>query len=79
MDGCTLGGLNLEMSSTQKRRPNEKVHRARSVKPIELTNAFPVALRPYILLVKDVAADGHCGFRAVASLLGYNKDGWVQV
>ncbi|KAM1873803.1 hypothetical protein ACFX13_007597 [Malus domestica] len=31
MDGCTLGGLNLEMSSTQKRRPNEKVHRARSV------------------------------------------------
>ncbi|KAB2609208.1 hypothetical protein D8674_012376 [Pyrus ussuriensis x Pyrus communis] len=67
------------MSSKQKRRPKEKVHHARSIKPIELTNAFPVALRPYIILVKDVAADGHCDFRAIASLLGYNEDRWVQV
>ena len=38
-----------------------------------------MALRPYIILVKDVAADRHWGFKAIASLLGYNEDGWVQV
>ncbi|KAM1211929.1 hypothetical protein ACFX1X_003646 [Malus domestica] len=47
----SLGDLYPEMSSKQKRRPKEKVHRTPSVKPIE----------------------------AIASLLGYNEDGWVQV
>lgn len=48
-------------------------------KPVEFVDAFPQALRSYIHHVKDVAADGHCGYRAIAALLGYGEDGWVQV
>lgn len=46
---------------------------------VEFVDAFPQALRSYIHHVKDVAADGHCGYRAIVALLGYGEDGWVQV
>ena len=36
-------------------------------------------MRPYIQLIKDVPADGNCGYRAVASLMGFGIDGWKQV
>lgn len=36
-------------------------------------------MRPYIQLIKDVPADGNCGYRAIASLVGYGVDGWKQV
>ena len=42
-------------------------------------DSFPHGLRPYISLVKDVIADGNCGFRAIADLLGMCDDGWIQV
>ena len=41
--------------------------------------SFPVGLRPYIRHVKDVSADGNCGFRAIAGLVGLTEDGWRQV
>ena len=41
--------------------------------------AFPSELRRYIKYVKDVAADGNCGFRAIAGLIGFGEKGWLQV
>ncbi|CAL8994390.1 unnamed protein product [Prunus brigantina] len=55
------------------------VYRTPLHKQVEFVDVFPQALRSYIHHVKDVAADEHCGYRAIAALLGYGKDGWVQV
>ena len=41
--------------------------------------SFPVGLRPYIQVVKDVAADGNCGFRVITGLVGLSEDEWRQV
>ncbi|CAL5330385.1 unnamed protein product [Camellia sinensis] len=40
---------------------------------------FPESLRPYIQLVKNVDADGNCGFRTIAGLMGFGEDEWLQV
>jgi len=29
--------------------------------------------------MKDVASDGNCGFKAIAELMGFGEDGWLQV
>ncbi|XP_038678460.1 probable inactive protein kinase At3g63330 [Tripterygium wilfordii] len=31
------------------------------------------------MFVKDVKADGNCGFRAIAGLLGFGEDAWINV
>lgn len=53
--------------------------RAQSHTPIIYIDAIPSALRPYIQHIKDVKADGNCGFRAIADLLGFGEDDWVRV
>ena len=40
---------------------------------------LPSHLHNYIIGTKDVASDGHCGFRAIADLLGYTEDSWGRV
>ncbi|KAK9927752.1 hypothetical protein M0R45_024920 [Rubus argutus] len=61
----------------QERQPNDKVYQSRLS---TFVDACPVGLRPYLLDVKDVASDGHCGFRAIASCIGYgNEHGWFKV
>ncbi|KAK9927749.1 hypothetical protein M0R45_024918 [Rubus argutus] len=48
--------------------------------PLKFIGVCPTVMRPYILYIEDVASDGHCGFRVVASLLGNsNEDGWIRV
>jgi histone-lysine N-methyltransferase SETD2 len=44
-----------------------------------LINQFLPIMRPYIQLIKDVRADGNCGFRAIASMMGFGEEGWKQV
>ncbi|XP_057510789.1 uncharacterized protein LOC130793166 [Actinidia eriantha] len=39
---------------------------------------LPVALQRYISHTVDVQPDGHCGFRAIAALIGYGEEGWAQ-
>ncbi|XP_047335577.1 uncharacterized protein LOC124939110 [Impatiens glandulifera] len=36
-------------------------------------------MQPYISHIVDVEPDGHCGFRAIAALIGYGEEGWIQV
>ncbi|XP_028111572.1 uncharacterized protein LOC114309895 [Camellia sinensis] len=73
---------------TKKKRPvkgkekvnlKEKVYITRTVKPGAYVDAFPSGLKPYIKFVKDVAADGNCGFRAIAASIGHTEDDWAQV
>ncbi|XP_028108653.1 uncharacterized protein LOC114307442 [Camellia sinensis] len=73
---------------TKKKRPVKrkekvnmkwKVYITRTVKPGAYVNAFPSGLKPYIKFVKDVAADGNCGFRAIATSIGHTEDDWAQV
>lgn len=62
-----------------KGRQKEQADWAQSMQPISFINSFPVGLRPYIHDVQDVIADGHCGFRVVADLMGMGEDNWAQV
>ncbi|XP_004300313.1 PREDICTED: uncharacterized protein LOC101306139 [Fragaria vesca subsp. vesca] len=70
--------------STQDRQPDDEVSDIQSTnKLLELVNVSPLVLRPYVLDVKDVPRDGHCGFSTIASLLGITDEdgrpGWVKV
>ncbi|XP_068471896.1 uncharacterized protein [Phaseolus vulgaris] len=55
------------------------------VKVMTNTNAIPMLdqfhpkCHPYILDVMDVKAYGHCGFRAIASLLGMGEESWPLI
>ncbi|XXG85435.1 hypothetical protein AAC387_Pa11g0511 [Persea americana] len=59
--------------------PKQKVNRTQNCKPVSYINTLPTGLRPYIHHVKDVNADGNCGFRAIAGLMGLGEDSWQQV
>ena len=56
--------------------PKLKVIRTRNMKPVSYIDTLPSGLRPYILHVRDVIADGNCGFRAIAELMGLGEDSW---
>lgn len=40
---------------------------------------MPDEFQPYIVECKNVKSDGHCGFRAVATLMGFGEESWVRV
>ena len=44
-----------------------------------LVNAFPTKLQPFIDKIQDVEGDGNCGFRVIASQMGFGDDGWLKV
>ncbi|XP_028122576.1 uncharacterized protein LOC114319718 [Camellia sinensis] len=46
----------------------------KKVKTKKKEKAFPSELRRYIKYVKDVVADGNCGFRAIAGLMGFGEE-----
>ncbi|XP_028116209.1 uncharacterized protein LOC114313977 [Camellia sinensis] len=73
---------------TKKKRPIKgkekvnakgKVYITRIVKLGAYVDAFPSGLKPYIKFVKDAAADGNCGFRAIVTSIGHTEDDWAQV
>ncbi|KAL7180713.1 hypothetical protein ACSBR1_039722 [Camellia fascicularis] len=65
-----------------KTKKTEKVHgllvryvyRRRSLNPNCFLEAFSSELRRYIKYVKDVAANGNCGFRAIVGLIGFGEE-----
>ncbi|XP_028077088.1 uncharacterized protein LOC114279098 [Camellia sinensis] len=62
----------------KKVNPKGKVYITRTVKPGAYVDAFLSGLKPYIKFVKDVTADGNCGFRAIAASIGYTEDDWLS-
>ncbi|XP_028054675.1 uncharacterized protein LOC114258867 [Camellia sinensis] len=67
------------VKGNEKVNPKGKVYITRAVKPGAYVDAFPSGLKPYIKFVDDVAADGNCGFRAIAASIGHIEDDWAQV
>ncbi|XP_052300876.1 PKS-NRPS hybrid synthetase cheA-like [Citrus sinensis] len=63
-----------KISVQSKLRQRKKVHQSQLPKHSSFIDSFPQGLRPYIHHVKDVAADGNCGFRVVADLIGLGED-----
>ncbi|KAH9685250.1 Endonuclease [Citrus sinensis] len=61
------------------KQPKQKVYKKNSLKSNPFVNEFPAALQSYIHHIKDVAPDGNCGFRAIADLMGFGENGWLQV
>ncbi|XP_038683661.1 protein FAR1-RELATED SEQUENCE 5-like [Tripterygium wilfordii] len=60
--------------------PTQRISRSRSTAYEHVyLSQFPPILHPYIMFVKDVRADGNYGFRAIAGLLGFGEDAWVNV
>ncbi|XP_028052880.1 uncharacterized protein LOC114257323 [Camellia sinensis] len=68
----------VKPEGNEKVNPKGKVYITRTVKPGAYVDAFPAGLKPYIKFVKDVAADGNCGFRAIAASIGHTEDDWAQ-
>ncbi|XP_028074033.1 uncharacterized protein LOC114276448 [Camellia sinensis] len=51
----------------------EKVYRTHINTTYSYVDALPVGLKPYIHFIKDVDADGNCGFRAIVGLMGIEE------
>ena len=46
---------------------------------LEYLTQFSGPMRPFIIHMKDVQADGNCGLRAIADMLSFDEDGLAQV
>lgn len=69
----------LTSSTTSMQEGEKDIHPIVSLQAVPFIDSFPVGLRPYIHDVRDVTADGHCGFRVVADLIGMGENNWAQV
>ncbi|KAL7171017.1 hypothetical protein ACSBR2_035806 [Camellia fascicularis] len=54
--------------------PSVYPHRSTKKTNLSFVCEFPSSLRPYIQLVKNVDADGDCGFRTIAGLIRFGED-----
>ncbi|XP_057465757.1 uncharacterized protein LOC130755383 [Actinidia eriantha] len=79
----TLGSRITQSTTTSRGRGRGRCGRRSVVRnpPIHDTyiEKLPVDLQRYISHTVDVQPDGHCGFRAIAALIGYSEEGWSQV
>ncbi|KAH6787647.1 hypothetical protein C2S52_007199, partial [Perilla frutescens var. hirtella] len=62
-----------------KIRKGAKIPVRRSNSAMHFLDSFPSFIQPHVRNIFDVKSDGHCGFRAVASLLGFGEDCWLKV
>ncbi|XP_012574301.1 uncharacterized protein [Cicer arietinum] len=62
-------------TSQSKKQPSQS---SQSSKQLVLRQ-FPDVIQPYIDDIFDVAADGNCGCRAIALLLGHSEECWYLV
>ncbi|XP_052734262.1 uncharacterized protein LOC128196755 [Vigna angularis] len=46
---------------------------------VPMIDQFHSTTHPFIVDVVDVVADGHCGYRCIAALLGLGEDSWPVV
>jgi hypothetical protein len=69
------------LSQTSQRTPSQKKPSQSSQKKPshEYLVQFPKHIHPHIVDIIETVPDGNCGFRAIASLLGYTEDGWPMV
>ncbi|KAH9753465.1 protein FAR1-RELATED SEQUENCE [Citrus sinensis] len=82
-ESCSLNvksnSVTTAKSKAEVKRRGRPKTKSTPVKSITFIDEFLVGLQSYIHHIKDVVADGNCGFRAIADLIGLGEDGWVQV
>ena len=89
-DISTSGSRATQTNATSRKRGRRRGSRVRNtqsthdhspVPPIRDTyiEKLPTVMQRYISHTVDVKPDGHCGFRAIAALIGYGEEGWFQV
>jgi len=44
-----------------------------------MLDQFHPICHPYIVNVVDVVADGHCGYRCIATFLGMGEESWPLI
>ena len=66
-------------NQTNFKTPKGKVKVTTNTNAIPMLDQFHLKCYPYILDVIDVKTDGHCGFRAIASLLGMGEESWPLI
>jgi histone-lysine N-methyltransferase SETD2 len=49
------------------------------IHPLPYQHELPPEFHPYLYNVANVDSDGHCGFRAVAGLMGLRQENWLRV
>lgn len=68
--------LSGKSTKTRKRMVKQA---QRSNHAMHFLGSFPSYIQQHILDIFDVKSDGHCGFRAIAGLLGFGEDCWLNV
>ncbi|XP_028075130.1 protein FAR1-RELATED SEQUENCE 3-like [Camellia sinensis] len=77
--GVTISTAPIRKQVQRKKAKKDNVCMTQSTNRISYFEQFSKKLRPYIRHIKDVQADGNCGFRAIAGLIGLGEDDWQQV
>ncbi|XP_073223420.1 uncharacterized protein [Cicer arietinum] len=79
---CELAKLQI-YESAKARQPSQSSQRSARQQSQSSQHSFktqfPTYIRPYIEDIVDVVADGNCGFRAIAALLGWTEESWALV
>ena len=64
-------GHSLKSDAKSKRKYKESA--------ISMLDQFHPICHPYIVNVVDVVADGHCGYRCIATFLGMGEESWPLI
>ena len=67
-----------DSSTTQKVSQSSSQGRKQK-RPITMLDQFHPNMHEYITDIVDVKADGNCGYRAIAALLGMGEESWSLV
>nr|XP_027192079.1 uncharacterized protein LOC113787271 [Cicer arietinum] len=79
---CELAKLQIN-ESAKARQPSQSSQRSARQQSQSSQHSFktqfPTYIRLYIEDIVDVVANGNCGFRAIAALLGWTEETWALV
>ncbi|XP_052723064.1 uncharacterized protein LOC108336891 [Vigna angularis] len=67
----------IESSSVRSKLQSKP--KAMKKRRVPMIDQFHSTTHPFIVDVVDVVADGHCGYRCIAALLGLGEDSWPVV
>ncbi|XP_052724908.1 protein FAR1-RELATED SEQUENCE 5-like isoform X1 [Vigna angularis] len=67
----------IEYSSVRSKLQSKP--KAINKRRVPMIDQFHSTTHPFIVDVVDVVADGHCGYRCIAALLGLGEDSWPVV
>ncbi|XP_052732451.1 PKS-NRPS hybrid synthetase cheA-like [Vigna angularis] len=67
----------IESSSVRSKLQSKP--KAINKRRVPMIDQFHSTTHPFIVDVDDVVADGHCGYRCIAALLGLGEDSWPVV